>query len=703
MNSRFALFRLIGISALFVAGVSPAAPAKAEGVDPSSWTNAALPGLAKPTNSAAGDSGIIWGDGAHDNIANAALSAAIDIDSRTAGAQEAEIVDGQRLRLEGTLADLKGGLPTYVPGELRIGLFYTRGKTGPEGWLGYFFGESSASKPAAFYRRTQANKSLFVSIEGTEPLGSASLPAGGGPGLSDGSYDFHMELTRVGSTLRYEAELRRQGDGQVLASFSGVDSKPSCFVFDRVGFLAGKNLAADQVKLRGIRVTLAPATGSMPAVVPVAKTEIESPLPTEFTEIAADGAWTWFNDERALWHQGRLYAGYVTRAGDVGIASYDPATGTAKAHILGTPRSRQADDHNNPSLVSRADGRLLALYSKHGAAREFYSRLSLVSAPAGPADWGPEQVVGVPAPNTYANAYQLAAEGDKIFSFHRCLNWNPTLSISENGGASWRPPIHFITAGQNRSVRPYVRLASNNVDRIDLAYTDGHPRDLENSVYHLYYKGGTVFRTNGEPLRTLDQLPIDHARGETGSLVYSYTPTLGRAWVWDIERDARENPVCAFQTRRADVTGSGWQHGRIYYHYATWTGSEWRSTLIAQGGRALYERENDYGGGMAIDPDDTRVVYISSNAANPFDLSNLDRVPLAKDERYEIWRGFTADGGLTFTWRPITRDSTQDNIRPAVPAGHGGVPGLLWVRGHYTTYTDYQTRIVALLQTSRAP
>ena len=32
-------------------------------------------------------------------------------------------------------------------------------------------------------------------------------------------------------------------------------------------------------------------------------------------EVAADGAWTWFNDERAVWQDGRIQVGYVRSDG----------------------------------------------------------------------------------------------------------------------------------------------------------------------------------------------------------------------------------------------------------------------------------------------------------------------------------------------------------------------------------------------------
>ena len=125
--------------------------------------------------------------------------------------------------------------------------------------------------------------------------------------------------------------------------------------------------------------------------------------------------------------------------------------------------------------------------------------------------------------------------------------------------------------------------------------------------------------------------------------------------------------MCVFQVQKDNVTGTGWNHDRIYYYYARWTGTKWQRRFIAHAGRPLYSAEDEYGGGMCIDPEDPRVVYVSTNAANPFATSNIDDVPLRGNERYEIFRGFTDDGGLTFSWTQITNNSSADNLRPIVP------------------------------------
>jgi hypothetical protein len=432
------------------------------------------------------------------------------------------------------------------------------------------------------------------------------------------------------------------------------------------------------------------------------------PLPGGAVEVAPDGAWTWFNDERAIFHGGRLFTGYVLADGRYGITRYDPAEGSASHVVISTVASRERDDHNNPSLTVLPDGRLLAVYSKHGTESAFYWRISKNSDPATLADWNDEQRQTTPARNTYANTYRLAGEGDKIYNFHRCITFNPTLSLSTDNAASWGPAAHFIATGTG-GTRPYPRYCSNHQDRIDLIYTDGHPRDVNNSVYHLHYRDGAFRGSDGGVKKSLAALPLQHDAGERGTVIYAYSAAAwgpgqgpddwipgGRAWTWDIHYGKDGRPLCAFQVQRDNVTGSGWNHDRIYYYYARWTGSGWQKRFIAQAGRGLYQSEDDYGGGMAIDPEDPRVVYISTNAADPFNLADLDNVPLAPAERYEIWRGFTADGGLTFSWTPVTSGSAADNLRPIVPENHGRTRHLLWFHGSYSTYTTFATRVLGI-------
>ncbi len=431
------------------------------------------------------------------------------------------------------------------------------------------------------------------------------------------------------------------------------------------------------------------------------------PPPAGIAEVAPNGAWTWFNDERAIFHQGYLFSGYVLSDGRYGVTRYDPATGTANHMIISTTSSQQQDDHNNPSLTVLPDGRLLAVYSKHGSNHYFFHRTSKVETPSSSADWNAEQTEATPALTTYANTYRLSEESDRIYNFHRCINWNPTITRSSDNGATWETPVHFIK--QLVSQRPYPRYCSNHSNRVDLIYTDGHPRNIANSIYHLYYQGGNFNKTDGTLVKSFANLPLEHNSGERGSVVYPYSTAAwgagegpddwipsGRAWTWDICYGTDGHPVCVFQVQLD--TSSSRDDSRIYYYYARWTGTKWQRRFIAQAGRGLYDYENDYGGGMTIDPEDPRVVYIASNAANPFELGDIDigNVPLGPNERYEIWRGFTADGGLTFTWQPVTTNSFTDNLRPIVPENHGRARHVLWFSGTYPTFRTFSTRVLGV-------
>jgi len=430
----------------------------------------------------------------------------------------------------------------------------------------------------------------------------------------------------------------------------------------------------------------------------------------EFKEIAPDGAWTWFNDERACFHGDYLYAGYVRADGHVGLTRYHPPTGESASMQLSTEAARENDDHNNPSIVVLPDKRLLVTYSRHHKDEFFFWRVSHNLYPSRAEDWSPEMRRPTPSRTTYANTFRLSEEENRLYNFFRGINFNPAISISEDSGQSWSEAIHFIRSGTGR-VRPYTRYCSNHRNRIDLLYTDGHPRDEKNSIYHLYYQGGGFHESTGQIIRPFTRLPIDHDAGRRGTVVYPYSEESshplsipwGRAWVWDLHYDEKGNPVCVFQVLPYAAEGIGemdilaWPHSRILYYYGRWTGSKWVCHRIANAGRGLYEEENFYAGGIAIDPENPGTVYLSSNARHPFDDLEPNReVPLNPEGRYELWRGESADKGETFQWEPITQNSSADNLRPIVPERHGCKRHLLWFQGRYTRYQDFDTRIMGI-------
>ncbi|MEE1974248.1 Ig-like domain-containing protein, partial [Maribacter flavus] len=428
--------------------------------------------------------------------------------------------------------------------------------------------------------------------------------------------------------------------------------------------------------------------------------------------LATGAAWNWSMDERAVFHNGYLFVGYALSDGRVGLTRYDPETGDISESIISTLDSQLRDDHVAPSITILSDGRLLAMHTLH-MGNEFFYRISNNTIPRTLADWGPEVQWNLPFPNLFSNTYSLSGESNAIYNFYRGINDNPTVSISRDDAATWEDPIQLIRTTGSGLQRPYPKFATDEVNRIDFTYTDGHPRISSNSIYHLYYENGVFRNSNGSFFKDFQDLPIEHDGGERGTLVYQFSTDSwgsgegpddwipnGRAWTWDTAYYTDGNPATVFQVSLDSPSDpNNYLATRIFYYYARWTGTNWQKRMIAKAGRPLYDREEDYSGGITIDPDNPNVIYLSTNAANPFDLTWQDtNIPLNTNDRYEIWKGETSDGGLTFSWQPITQNSTSDHLRPIVPKNHGQSQHAIWFSGQYDTYERWNndTQLLAL-------
>ena len=405
-------------------------------------------------------------------------------------------------------------------------------------------------------------------------------------------------------------------------------------------------------------------------------------------DITPDGAWTWFNDARALiiGHD-RLLVGHVTCAGHIAATLYDHRSGRRQVTLLSHPADAEIDDHNNPAFLALPDGRILAAYARHGTDRLMRWRYGTLSPDEGGIDWSEERSLTVPADQCYSNLFNHAGN---VVNISRCINWNPTLFVSGDMGQSWSTPQALIKTGTG-GTRPYARFASNGQDRIDILYTDGHPRETENSVYHAFFQGGRLYGTGGNPL---SELPLKHDLGERGLKVLDGSAhPKGRLWILDVTSPKHNGQglACIYQLRKSAVAGKDWQGDRLWYFHARWDGRTWRSRLIAQAGRPLYWKERDYAGGAALDPLDPLRLVISSNAADPFDFANMD---LAENNRYRLFDLRLTPEGDVSEWRKISRPA--DALRPKLLPGRQGPASsaLCWMEGKYESYKAFQTRIM---------
>lgn len=421
-----------------------------------------------------------------------------------------------------------------------------------------------------------------------------------------------------------------------------------------------------------------------------------------------DGGWCWFEDERAIVVDGKIVAATIAtgyrdpaRKGAVEVATYDPATGRTAVAALHRPASEEerrlwADDHNSPALLLRPDGRILAMYARHGNEEKIYYRIS--KNPRDTSAWGEERVF-VPSPKsrvTYSNLHFLARENGgkgRIYDFYRGFDasFKPSWAWSDDHGETWRPGKVFIDVPGEFRHRPYVKYASDGRDTVHMTYTEGHPRNYDNSIYHIFYRAGNLHGSGGTVLRSLEEGLV---KPEEGTLVFRGDPQ-NVAWTSDIHLDRRGRPFLAFSVQKDSAgmaPGVGGDDFR--YYQARWDGKTWAAREIAYGGSKLYPKEDDYTGNIALDPHDPDTVFISTNAHPATGEPLVSRADGRR--RWEIFRGATRDGGVTWTWTPLTSDSRADNIRPVVPIWEGSSRAVLWLRGTMRAYTDYDFSVVGL-------
>lgn len=406
---------------------------------------------------------------------------------------------------------------------------------------------------------------------------------------------------------------------------------------------------------------------------------------TKAIELNDDGAWSWFQDERAIVDGDWLLCGSVAarRKGDIELTAYNFRDGRRQRETLHgalLEPNGAYDDHNAPALLIRPDGRYLAVYGKHGPENCFYYRRSTL--PHDPTQWEAERRY-VPSESTrltYSNLHWLAGE-KRIYNFFRGLDnsYKPSYCYSDDMGESWKTGNVVIRVPTQERHRPYVKYVSNGTETIHLFYTEGHPRSYDNSVYHVFYRDGWLHTSDG---KRLERLAEGLDRPEEGTRLFQGDPN-NVGWVCDIALDTAGRPYGVYSVQKDSAGLPDKQGGQdLRYRYARWDGAKWLDEEIGHAGSRLYPGEDDYPGNIALDPSDPDVAYLSANA---------DPVSGKPLPHYELFKA-TRTGGGRWRFEPFTTNSSQDNIRPVIPVGRQKV--LLWLRGTYTAYTKYQLAVM---------
>lgn len=384
------------------------------------------------------------------------------------------------------------------------------------------------------------------------------------------------------------------------------------------------------------------------------------------------GAWTWFQEPRAIHYTGtqnKTYFGGVDdpSGGQIKIASYNHTSESFSTFVLNT--LAPADDHNNPAIYIRTDGRIVAYYTQHSDPTMRWRKSTNTEDISA---FGVEQTFVESGAVDYPNPFRMSNEANKVYMFYRSQCFSPTRTChsmrnsTDDGDTFGSSTVFIDDAGS------YLKYASNGT-RVHIAMTNGHPTNAPNVILtYMYYENGAFYHANGTLIKTVSQLPILPSEG---TFVASYTEGNGDIWLWDIYFDSNGNPIILFP---AFPISSDHR-----YRYARWDGTQFVHFQIVAGGNTIddpgNENEPHYSAGMSLDKNDVNRVYLGRQHFNTI----------------ESW--ITTNGGQTWSLEETVfngnSSGVEDSARPIVPIDHTEDFRVLWFAGDYGSYTIYDTDI----------
>jgi len=403
----------------------------------------------------------------------------------------------------------------------------------------------------------------------------------------------------------------------------------------------------------------------------------------EYKILTLDGAWCWFSEPRAYYYKGkfeRIYAGWIDQYGNISVGYVDLKTRIVKTKIL--HENFEIDDHDHPVVYLDNEGFVNVYYTYHATPKPIYYYRS--KYPENIELWEECKLLYLNDTNeykgfrnsyTYANITALKKENYKQYLFWRGMDFKPNLAIKDS---IWNKGKIFILPERiYKDRRPYLRMYSNEYDKIHFAFTDGHPRNEKyNSIYYMYYRNGKLYKANGDIIAEFKDIPIVPSKTD---VVYDAKLTGEKAWIWDVAEDINGYPVIVYSRFPND--------SNHLYYYSRWNGKKWVNYFVVNSGKWFpqtpsgeKEREPNYSGGMSIDFNDVSTIYISIQRNGIFEIEKW-----IFDKKTEKW-----------SIKPITYNSKNHNVRPVVARNNKNknYTYIFWMNiEKYIHYTDYKTSI----------
>ncbi|MFC7238536.1 BNR-4 repeat-containing protein [Saliphagus sp. GCM10025317] len=394
-----------------------------------------------------------------------------------------------------------------------------------------------------------------------------------------------------------------------------------------------------------------------------------------------DARWIWFTNPRAVRHVGDRERTYVCYLGgptgrDIVAAAYDHETRSFSTTVV--DESFSDDDHTNPSLIVRNDGRILLFWAGHNGDALHYA---VSCDPESVSAFGPTRQIEQESV-TYPNPVRSPDDPETLYLFYRDRTYTRDVTndkygymgdgnlyyrVSEDDGLTWSDQTRIAVPPEGHYSMYFVPARGD--DAIHFFFTDaerGGDAPKWNVMY-AQFRNGRFHAADGSQIAGTDDLPMTKSDLE---VVYDSTAAGNHyAWVWDSAVDDDGNPVVAYATFPSTLAHE--------YRYARWDGDQWCDHHLADAGRYIARRpiELHYSGGLSIDRDDPSVVYGC----------------VSRGDQCELRRFETDTGGETWAEMTMTKRPVGCAIRPVVPRNAGEEVPVLWTTGSYKHMDTAQT------------
>lgn len=363
--------------------------------------------------------------------------------------------------------------------------------------------------------------------------------------------------------------------------------------------------------------------------------------------LGAVGFWNVMAGPQAAYYNGKTYLAWCDDARLIWAAEYVHATRTLSTPVQLGSALTAADGaiHLAPAVLVRpSDHKILVgvVPNAAGVRPVVYTSTN----PEDATSFGAANIFGTSGTYTYCDLVTLGSDIYFITAFwttgsSRDMAWY----VSSDGGATWGSKVTVMHPAVDTSF--FWHLVGNG-SRIDMYTTDTDRSSAPSKVYHAYWDGSTLRNSAGTSLGALAAFSND------GTLVSD--ASLGGVYVESATTDGG-NPAAVFFVDQTTTT---------LQRRATWNGSVWSLSTIADQGGVIDSNANIAGGAIAVG--DKTVAFL----------------PVKVGAHFEMRRYQTTDGGTTWRYTALTTGSSTDNGNPTVPQDAAAGLQVIWGQGTYT-------------------